>query len=938
MKTAADKSSIYQIVLLLAISHSIFCSNSGSKPIVFNHNVEPDVVYYTNDKQRIRGFSNKESSDIVVGAIFPVHNSQGGGVCKPDVVFAETTDYMEAVLYAVDMINNDDDLLPNITLGYDLRDSCITENIGLEETVDMVLQTGGDGGSCTGGGTGSGNDDDDGPSTDSYPVSVIIGDYASFISVPVASFLRVFSVPQVSVATSVLLNNRERFSYFYRTVPADDQQTQAIIDLVLHFGWNYVSTLHSNDLYGEPGIDNFRNLANKHGICIGLDEGIDDNTKPEEYTALARRVYNSSTQVIVFFSSFNQVDELMQYLLEIQSTSPNKKSFVWIAGDTWADSAVVFSKYESLVRGMWGIIPQTRSHVGFEQYFSSLTVNNNLRNQWFKEYHQYYYDCGGNETCNYNISIEDNEDYKTNSFTPFVIDAVYSFAHALNAFINDNCDKPIMWNNTENRCKGQRNALNGTALRDYLRQVNFTSVTENLVFFDETGSIEGRYSILNYQLDEALGDYRNVLAADWDQRRPSSKRLEFVENVTFQFGVDEHNEPVRVLESQCRNCPSGMVYRPVSGSCCGTCSPCLGQGFSNTTDSSTECFVCPLYMWGDSPLNGSKGCMRLEESFLNFQDPWGIILIAVGIIGIVSVILVSIGLLALWNKSVIKSSGREQMMLLLIGIACCFLSTVFYILKPSVPVCLLQRLLTWLSFSIILSALFIKLVRIARIFLRGNRSKRPRFIQPYYQIFFTFILVGIQLIFVLVSLLIVYPETSRSIILNSQDANDYPTLVLKCNPPHPVMIGVQMLFYAVLLVSSNALAMITIRFPANFNEVRYVAFCTFAIGLIWLTFIIAHFTTSDEYRGAILSFAIQLSALTVLVSMFATRLCVQMCFPNQSQVTDPSPSMIITRDRRTSSVAIIDQKQDTVNGVVNGGNEESLKVKSPVTVTFSELS
>lgn len=920
------------MLALLVTSHAVYCSNyssSNNSNNVFNHNEEPDVVYLTSDRQRIRGFSNKASTDIAVGAIFPVHNSQGGGVCKADVVFAETTDYMEAVLYAIDMINNDNDLLPNITLGYDLRDSCITENIALEETVDMVLQTNG-GGSC------ASVDADSSESSSSYPVSVVIGDYASFISVPVASFLRVFSIPQVSVATSVLLNNRERFGYFYRTVPADDQQTQAILDLVLHFGWNHISTLHSNDLYGEPGIDNFRNLANKNGICIDLDEGIDDNTSSEQYIALAERVYNSETKVIVFFSSFNQVNELMQYLLNIQSTSPVMKSFVWIAGDTWADSAVIFSKYKSLIRGMWGIIPQTTNHVGFQDYFSGLTVNNNLRNQWYQEYHEYYYNCTINETCNNDISIGENPDYKPNPFTPFVIDAVYSFAHALDDFMNENCDKPVFWNRTERRCAGQRNDLNGSAIRDYLRTVNYTSVTGNSVFFDETGSIEGAYSILNYQFDESLADYRNVMAAGWDLRRPSTKRLVFVENVTHQFGVDENGDPIRSLESQCRNCPAGTVYEPVLGSCCGTCGPCLGSNFSNTTDSSTECLECPLYMWGKSPLNGSQECLDLEESYLSFRDPWGIILVTVGFIGTLSVVLVSIGLIALWNRSVIKSSGREQMVLLLIGIACCFLSTIFYILKPSIPVCLLQRLLTWLSFSIILSALFIKLVRIARIFLRGNRSKRPRFVEPQYQIMFTFLLVGIQLIFVAVSLVIVYPDTSRSILSNSQDINDYPTVILKCNPPHGIMIGVQMLFYAVLLVSSNALAMVTIRFPANFNEVRYVAFCTFAIGLIWLTFIIAHFATTEQYRGAILSFAIQLSALTVLVSMFVTRLCVQLCFPNQVQGggTDPSPSMIVTRDRRTSSVVMIEQKQETSNGCVNGGNENTLKVPSH-TVTFS---
>ena len=50
-----------------------------------------------------------------------------------------------------------------------------------------------------------------------------------------------------------------------------------MIDLALRFNWMYVSTIYANDFYGEPGIDEFRKLANQNGICRDLDEGIESN-------------------------------------------------------------------------------------------------------------------------------------------------------------------------------------------------------------------------------------------------------------------------------------------------------------------------------------------------------------------------------------------------------------------------------------------------------------------------------------------------------------------------------------------------------------------------------------------------------------------------------------------------------------------------------------
>ena len=146
------------------------------------------------------------------------------------------------------------------------------------------------------------------------------------------------------------------------------------------------------------------------------------------------------------------------------------------------------------------------------------------------------------------------------------------------------------------------------------------------------------------------------------------------------------------------------------------------------------------------------------------------------------------------------------------------------------------------------------------------------------------------MLLVLISLIVVYPDTTAELVLNGRNTNDFPTLVIKCASPHIVLIILQMIYYTALLIASNALAILTIRFPANFNEVKYVAFSTFSLGLIWLAFIPTFFTTQNEFQAGVLSFTIQMSALAVLACMFVPRIFIMIVFPSKNVIEHISKS------------------------------------------------
>ena len=186
--------------------------------------------------------------------------------------------------------------------------------------------------------------------------------------------------------------------------------------------------------------------------------------------------------------------------------------------------------------------------------------------------------------------------------------------------------------------------------------------------------------------------------------------LRFYQDKRPQFGIDSSGEVLFKFESQCKECDPGFIKRLVVSSCCGTCDPCIGPNYTNST-SSTECQMCPNdTMWGNNPVNGSTECVDIEESYLKPTDLWAIILMTIAIIGLILTAFVCAIFIWFWNTPIVKSSGREQMILLLTGITLCFLITIVFLIKPSPAVCGLQRIGSWFCFSLILCALFVKLV------------------------------------------------------------------------------------------------------------------------------------------------------------------------------------------------------------------------------------
>ncbi|KAH9380864.1 hypothetical protein HPB48_012486 [Haemaphysalis longicornis] len=192
--------------------------------------------------------------DFIIGALFPVHQS-------PDAKNAQTRtcgevrehygiQRVEASLQTIDDINRSDSLLPNVTLGIEIRDSCWYSPTALEQSIEFIRdaisaqETSGAGGTnvtdmlpaCPKGG----------PARRVKNLVGVIGPGSSAVTIQVQNLLQLFNIPQIGYsATSRQLSNKQFFKYFLRVVPSDQYQSQMMVDTLLNYNWTYITTVNT---------------------------------------------------------------------------------------------------------------------------------------------------------------------------------------------------------------------------------------------------------------------------------------------------------------------------------------------------------------------------------------------------------------------------------------------------------------------------------------------------------------------------------------------------------------------------------------------------------------------------------------------------------------------------------------------------------------------
>ncbi|KAL2093694.1 hypothetical protein ACEWY4_011006 [Coilia grayii] len=810
----------------------------------------------------------KIDGDLVLGGLFPIHE-KGQGMDECGRINEDRgIQRLEAMLFAIDCINEDVSLLPGVQLGVHILDTCSRDTYALEQALEFVraslTKVDDTEFICP---DGSYALQEDSP----LAIAGVIGGSYSSVSIQVANLLRLFQIPQISYAsTSAKLSDKSRYDYFARTVPPDFYQAKAMAEILRSFNWTYVSTVASEGDYGETGIEAFEQEARLRNICIATSEKVGrSSSKRSSYEAVVRQLQQKpNARVAVLFLRSDDARELLAAAARLNA------SFLWVASDGWGAQESIVKGNEATADGAITLELAAHAIPDFNRHFMRLRPENNARNPWYRDFWEQKFQCslaGGASSslgvsprpCEHNLSV-DESNFEPESKIMFVVNAVYALAHALHRMQRALCS------NTTLLCDAMR-SLDGRKLyRDFLLNVSFRAPfsppgTESVVKFDAYGDGMGRYNIYNYQRLPGGDRYSYVQVGEW------------AETLTLNDAMIGWPRSGAVPTSQCSDpCARNEMKKMQAGEyCCWICTPC--EAYEYLPDEFT-CAPCPPGQW---PTDDLSGCYDLPEDYIMWEDAWAIGPITIACLGFVCTLLV-VGVFVRHNDTpLVKASGRELCYILLLGVFMSYTMTFVFIAKPSPAVCTLRRLGLGTSFAVCYSALLTKTNRISRIF-NGVKdgAQRPRFISPSSQVFICLSLISVQLLLVSVWMLLEVPGTRRFTLPERRQ-----TVILKCNVRDSSML-LSLSYDMLLVVLCTVYAFKTRKCPENFNEAKFIGFTMYTTCIIWLAFLPIFYVTSSDYRvqTTTMCISVSLSGFVVLGCMFAPKVHIIM-FQPQKNVT-----------------------------------------------------
>ncbi|XP_051779738.1 extracellular calcium-sensing receptor-like [Erpetoichthys calabaricus] len=797
--------------------------------------------------------------DIVIGGIFsfqdfvtktPTYENLSESIVCEGLNIREFQ-FAVTMIFAIEEINSNIELLPGISLGYKIYDDC--SSIFLSTRAAMALLS------------GMGDFISNETCTKSSTVHAIIGESESSLSIGVVTATRPFHIPMIShFATCACLSNKYDFPTFFRTIPSDYYQSRALAQLVKHFGWTWIGAIRSDNDYGNFGMATFIDAIEQEGICLEYSEVIYFTYPRERIFRTVDIIKHSSSKVVVAFTTFVDLELLIKELF-----LQNITGIQWLCSESWISNVKVATKESYYVLG--GAIGFTMSNAvipGLKDFLLSVRPTENFGNSGYNLLWEGVFNCTLNTqkksmdinhcTGNEDLSKVVNEytDVSELRITNNIYKAVYAVVHSLHNLLMCQQGKGSFVNKT---CT-MKMKIEPLQVLNYLKTVNFTTKNGENIYFDQNGDPIARYELVNFQLSKDGNTTQFVKVGVYDASLPEGQQF-VMDNVSIVWAGAHMKVPTSVCSE---SCPPGtrkavQKGRPV---CCFDCIPCADGEISTITDS-TLCILCPVEY---KPSKGKNVCILKEVEFLSFGEILGIFLVLFSLVGATLAMTIAVVFFFYRHTPIVKANNSELSFLLLFSLVLCFLSSLIFIGQPSEWSCRLRHTAFGIAFVLCVSCVLAKTIVVLMAFratLPGNNIMK--WFGPTQQRLSVLSMTFVQIV-ICTLWLVKSPPFPNKDFLTFKDK-----IIFECN------VGSEATFYSVLgyigflSVLCFVLSFLARKLPDNFNEAKFITFSMLIFCAVWITFIPAYISSPGKYEVAVEIFAILASSFGLLFCIFTPK-------------------------------------------------------------------
>ncbi|KAM3823780.1 vomeronasal type-2 receptor 26-like [Vipera latastei] len=774
------------------------------------------------------------------------------------ILITKFIQHILALVFAIDEINGNPELLPNVTLGFHIHDSYTDSRTTFRATLDLLS-----------------NSHQFLPNYkcgSSQKLIGVIGGLSADTSLCIEDVLGLYKVPQLSYGSfqpTVIYDSD--FSSFYRMVPNEALQLWGIVQLLLHFRWKWVGLVSIDDQSGEHFLEVLQPKLSQQGICSAFIKRIPKTHPMCSIEEILEKIPNHisvfqnsrANAVIVYGESVTLfwLADLLWWndMLTPEQTSKHSSGKVWIAT---AQIDFVFNNFQKhfdiqIFHGTLSFSIHSKKVLPFEEFLQKVKPSLANEKSFINNFWENAFSCFISNSTTTNLCT--GEEMLQNLPTPFfemgmtghsysIYNAVYVMAHALDMMYSSNHRSKAIPISQD---------IEPWQLHSVVQKISFNNSVGDEVTLNEHGEVLDGFDLVNL-ITFPNGSYTKVKVGRLNPKTLLQKEL-VVTDERIQWHADFTQVPPTSL---CNDpCQPGFqkVKKEAKPFCCYDCFQCEEGKISHLMDMD-DCVSCPEDHFVK---DGENLCIPKVIHFLSFKEPLGITSASFAI----SLSLTASFVLGVFIKHqhtpIVKANNQSLSYSLLISLILSFLCAFFFFDRPIQITCLLRQTSFGIIFSVAISCILAKTILVILAFLAIQpHSKMKKWMGRKLPIF-----IVLSCSLVQAGILAIWLGSSPP--FPDVDMHTFEgEIVLECNEGSTKMFYCVLGYTGFLSIVSFFVAFLAKNLPDSFNEAKLITFSMLVFCSVWLSFVPTYMSTKGKYMVIVEVFSIFASSTGLLSCIF----------------------------------------------------------------------
>ncbi|XP_077779803.1 vomeronasal type-2 receptor 26-like [Podarcis muralis] len=646
----------------------------------------------------------------------------------------------------------------------------------------------------------------------------VIGGLSSKSSMQMAYLFGILKIPQLGYGSFSPVE-REMLPSFFRIDPNEVPQYVGLVQLLLHFRWNWIGLITSDDDTGENFIRTLMPMLTENDICVSSVEMINERLMKRLATNLFRKsLIKWQSKAMVISVDYKEAAVLIHKLEFLRKDFRPSRVRVWIVTSRWDFAALGAQKHWKELEYFHGAL-SFRVHTSDVQGFNKFLLALNparpegdvfLRNWWQMAFNCWFPIAGQTSSkrkCTGKEKLEDlpHSVFETrmtgHSYTMY--NAIYSVAHALHAMYSLRPTRAMM------REGKKPLAIQPWQILSFLRNIRFNNSAGDEVSFTDNSVVgSSGYDLLNW--------------------------------IYFQ------NESTALVK--------------------------VGRMDPGAPRDAANCAQCPEDQY---PSKDQDQCIAKKINFLSYHDALGFVLasLALSLSLITSLILVTF----IKNKDtpIVRANNRNLTYILLVSLLLCFLCSFLFIGQPKKVTCLLRQMAFGITFSLAISSILAKTVTVVLAFMATKPGNVARKLLKT-QLASTIVLVCSLIQAVICAIWLATSPPFPNLDFYSMAVE----VVVECNEGSVTMFYSVLSYMGFLAVISFMVAFLARKLPDSFNEAKFITFSMLVFCSVWVSFVPTYLSTKGKFMVAVEIFSILASGAGLLGCIFLPKCYIILLRPN----------------------------------------------------------